>query len=70
MNRLRRVTSAIRQDGANRNGIITNSAGRRAAIVAQAQTMRPKIVGEALKQITTDADVAEAMFEIWKLKIS
>ncbi len=65
VNRLRQVTSAIRQDGANRVSIITNSAERRAAIeFAQAQAMRPKIVGEALKQITTDADVAEAMFEI------
>ncbi len=65
VNRLRQVTSAIRQDGANRVSIITNSAERRAAIeFAQAQAMRPKIVGEALKQITTDAEVAEAMFEI------
>lgn len=65
VNQLRQVTSAIRQDGANRVSIITNSAERRAAIeFAQAQAMRPKIVGEALKQITTDAEVAEAMFEI------
>jgi regulator of protease activity HflC (stomatin/prohibitin superfamily) len=65
VNRLRQVTSAIRQDGANRVSIITNSAERRAAIeFAQAQAMRPKIVGEALKQITGDAEVAEAMFEI------
>lgn len=65
VNRLRQVTSAIRQDGANRVSIITNSAERRAAIeFAQAQAMRPKIVGEALKQITTDPEVAQAMFEI------
>ena len=65
VNRLRQVTSAIRQDGANRVSIITNSAERRAAIeFAQALAMRPKIVGEALKQITTDPEVAQAMFEI------
>jgi hypothetical protein len=32
VNRLRQVTSAIRQDGANRVSIITNSAERRAAV--------------------------------------
>jgi len=65
VNRLRQVTSAIRQDGANRVSIITNSAERRAAIeFAKAQAMRPKIVGEALKQITTDPDVAQVMFDI------
>ncbi|MCA9872884.1 MAG: SPFH/Band 7/PHB domain protein [Ardenticatenaceae bacterium] len=65
VNRLRQVTSAIRQDGANRVSIITNSAERRAAIeFAKAQAMRPKIVGEALNQITKDPEVAEAMFEI------
>jgi len=64
-NRLRQVTSAIRQDGANRVSIITNSAERRAAIeFAKAQAMRPKIVGEALNQITKDPEVANAMFEI------
>ncbi|MBK8986073.1 MAG: SPFH/Band 7/PHB domain protein [Chloroflexi bacterium] len=69
VNRLRQVTSAIRQDGANRVSIITNSAERRAAIeFAQAQAMRPKIVGEALKQITTDPDVAEAMFDILEIE--
>jgi len=65
VNRLRQVTSAIRQDGANRVSIITNSAERRAAIeFAKAQAMRPKIVGEALNQITTDPAVAQAMFDI------
>jgi len=65
VNRLRQVTSAIRQDGANRVSIITNSAERRAAIeFAKAQAMRPKIVGEALNQITKDPEVANAMFEI------
>lgn len=65
VNRLRQVTSAIRQDGANRVSIITNSAERRAAIeFAKAQAVRPQIVGEALNKISADADVARVMFEI------
>lgn len=65
VNRLRQVTSAIRQDGANRVSIITNSAERRAAIeFAKAQAMRPQIVGEALNKISEDPEVANAMFEI------
>jgi regulator of protease activity HflC (stomatin/prohibitin superfamily) len=65
VNRLRQVTSAIRQDGANRVSIITNTAERRAAVeFAKANAMRPKIVGEALNQIGQDSEVAEAMFEV------
>ncbi|MEZ4643857.1 MAG: SPFH domain-containing protein [Chloroflexota bacterium] len=65
VNRLRQVTSAIRQDGANRVSIITNSAERRAAVeFARAQGMRPQIVGAALQKIGEDPDVAKAMFEI------
>lgn len=65
VNRLRQVTSAIRQDGANRVSIITNSAERRAAVeFARAQGMRPQIVGAALQKIGEDQDVSNAMFEI------
>lgn len=65
VNRLRQVTSAILQDGANRVSIITNSAERRAAVeFARAQAMRPQIVGAALQQIGEDPEVAEAMFAI------
>lgn len=65
VNRLRQVTSAIRQDGANRVSIITSSAERKAAIeFAKANAMRPQIVGEALYKISADPDVARAMFEI------
>ena len=65
VNRLRQVTSAIRQDGANRVSIIKNTAERRAAIeFAKAQAMRPQIVGEALNKISEDPEVANAMFEI------
>lgn len=65
VNRLRQVTSAIRQDGANRVSIITNSAERRAAVeFARANAMRPQIVGAALQKIGQNPDVARAMFEI------
>ena len=65
VNRLRQVTSAIRQDGANRVSIITNSAERRAAVeFAKAQAMRPQIVGEALQKIGQNPEVAAAMFEV------
>ena len=65
VNRLRQVTSAIRQDGANRVSIITSSAEREAAVEnAIAEAMRPKIVGEALRDISADPTVAGAMFQI------
>lgn len=65
VNRLRQVTSAIRQDGANRVSVITSSAERRAAIeFARANAMRPKIVGEALHKINAEPEVAKAMFEV------
>jgi regulator of protease activity HflC (stomatin/prohibitin superfamily) len=65
VNRLRQVTSAIKQDGANQVSIITSTAERRAAIeFAKAEAMRPRIVGEALNSIAADPDVANALFEI------
>jgi regulator of protease activity HflC (stomatin/prohibitin superfamily) len=65
VNRLRQVTSAILQDGANRVSIITSSAERRAAVeFARAQAMRPQIVGAALQQIGEDPEVASALFDI------
>jgi len=65
VNRLRQVTSAIRQDGVNRVSIITNSAQRKAAVeFARAQGMRPQIVGAALQKIGEDPEVSQAMFEI------
>ena len=65
VNRLRQVTSAIRQDGANQVSIITSTAERQAAVeFAKAAAIRPQIVGEALQQISEDNQVAEAMFEI------
>ncbi len=65
VNRLRQVTSAIKQDGANQVNIITSTAERQAAIeFAKAGAIRPRIVGQALRTITEDPIVANAVFEI------
>jgi regulator of protease activity HflC (stomatin/prohibitin superfamily) len=64
-NRLRQVTSAIKQDGANQVGIITSTADRQAAVeFAKAAAMRPRIVGGALQRIGEDREVLAAMFDI------
>lgn len=69
VNRLRQVTSAILQDGANRVSVITSTAERQAAVeFAKAEAMRPKIVGQALKEITANPAVADAMFEVLELE--
>ncbi|MCE0483384.1 MAG: hypothetical protein LV479_03995 [Methylacidiphilales bacterium] len=65
VNRLRQVTSAIRQDGTNQVNLITSTADRQAAVeFAKAAAMRPYIVGGALNTIAQDREVAEVMFEI------
>ncbi|MEZ4714247.1 MAG: SPFH domain-containing protein [Caldilineaceae bacterium] len=65
VNRLRQVTAAIRQDGANQVNVIASTAEREAAIeFGKANAMRPKIVGDALKEICADAELADALFEI------
>ncbi|MFN2137823.1 MAG: SPFH domain-containing protein [Candidatus Promineifilaceae bacterium] len=69
VNRLRQVTSAIRQDGANRVSLITSAAERKAAVeFARAEAMRPKIVGEALQKITADPEVADALFQVLEME--
>jgi regulator of protease activity HflC (stomatin/prohibitin superfamily) len=65
VNRLRQVTSAIRQDGANQVSIIRSTAERKAAVeFAKAGAMRPRIVGAALQEIAREPDIARAMFEV------
>jgi regulator of protease activity HflC (stomatin/prohibitin superfamily) len=65
VNRLRQVTAAIRQDGANQVSIIKNAAERKAADeFGKAAAVRPAIVGEALTEICRDADVAKTMFDL------
>ena len=65
VNRLRQVTSAISQDGTNQVNIIASTAEQRAAIeFAKAAAMRPQIVGEALKKISQDAQISQALFKV------
>ncbi len=69
VNRLRQVTSAIKQDGANQVSIITSTAERQAAIeFAKAAAMRPQIVGEALQLISQDREIIDSMFEILEMQ--
>lgn len=63
VNRLRQVTSAIKQDGVNQVSIITSTADRKAAVeFAKASAIRPEIVGEVLQRIAQDQQVYEALF--------
>jgi regulator of protease activity HflC (stomatin/prohibitin superfamily) len=65
VNRLRQVTSAIRQDGANQVNIIASTAEREAAVeFAKAAGMRPQIVGQALNSIWKDPEIGNTLFEI------
>ena len=65
VNRLRQVTSAIKQDGANQVSIITSTAERQAAIeFAKAAALRPQIVGAALEKISQDPEIARCIFDI------
>lgn len=68
-NRLRQVTSAIKQDGANQVSVITSTAERTAAVeFARAAAIRPEIVGAALRDIGKDPEIAAAMFEILEVQ--
>jgi hypothetical protein len=65
VNRLRQVTSSIKQDGANQVSIITNTAERQAAFeFAKAAATRPRIVGAGLQQIARDPEIFRALFDI------
>lgn len=65
VNRLRQVTSAIKQDGANQVSIIGSTAEREAAIeFARAAAIHPQIVGSALEKISADPEISESVFQI------
>src|SRR5262249_47320862 len=65
VNRLRQVTAAIKQDGANRVSVIASTAERQASIeFAKAAAIRPSIVGAALQEIAKDPDVFRALFDV------
>lgn len=69
VNRLRQVTSAIRQDGANQVSVITSTAEREAAVeFAKAAAIRPQIVGMALNEIGQDPEIESAMFEVLEIQ--
>lgn len=69
VNRLRQVTSAIKQDGTNRVNIIASTAEREAAFeFAKAAAIRPEYVGNVLDQISRDPEVKEAMFKILEIE--
>jgi hypothetical protein len=69
VNRLRQVTAAIKQAGANQVSIITSTAERQAAIeFAKAAAMRPLIVGKASQEISKDKQVAEALFNVLEVQ--
>jgi regulator of protease activity HflC (stomatin/prohibitin superfamily) len=65
VNRLRQVTSAIKQDGANQVSIIASTAEKQAATeFAKAAAIHPQIVGKALEQISEDPEISDAVFQI------
>jgi regulator of protease activity HflC (stomatin/prohibitin superfamily) len=65
VNRLRQVTSAIRQQGANQVAVIKSSAERTAAVeFAHAAAVRPYVVGKAIQEISQEPEILNAVFEI------
>jgi regulator of protease activity HflC (stomatin/prohibitin superfamily) len=65
VNRLRQVTAAIQQDGANRVNVIRSTAERSAAVeFAKAAATRPHIVGTALARVAKDPEISSALFEL------
>jgi hypothetical protein len=65
VNRLRQVTSAIRQAGSNQVSVITSSAEREAAIeFAKAAAIRPATLGQAFQEIAREPEVATALFDV------
>jgi regulator of protease activity HflC (stomatin/prohibitin superfamily) len=65
VNRLRQVTSAIRQAGANQVSVITSSAEREAAIeLAKAAVIRPATLRQVFQEVASVPEVGEALFQI------
>ncbi len=69
VNRLRQVTSAIRQAGANQVALIRSAAEKQAASeFARAAAMRPYLVGQALQDISRDPEILDAVFQILEVQ--
>lgn len=65
VNRLRQVTSAIKQDGLNQVNVIKSKAESEASIeFAKAASIRPKIVSATIRKISQDPEVLSTMFDI------
>jgi regulator of protease activity HflC (stomatin/prohibitin superfamily) len=65
VNRLRQVTSAIRQAGANQVDLIRSAAEKEAAVeFSRAEAVRPRLVGQALASISRDREVLKALMDI------
>ncbi len=69
VNRLRQVTSAIRQAGTNQVDVVRSAAEKEAAVeFARADAVRPRLVGQALSQIARDAEVLQGLMEILEVQ--
>jgi regulator of protease activity HflC (stomatin/prohibitin superfamily) len=69
VNRLRQVTSAIKQAGANQVSVITSSAEREAAFeFARAAAIRPATMRQAFDEISREPAVCGALFEILEIQ--
>ncbi len=69
VNRLRQVTSAIRQQGANQVAVIKSGAERTAAAeFAHASAVRPYLVGTAIQEIASDKEILNTVFEILEIE--
>jgi regulator of protease activity HflC (stomatin/prohibitin superfamily) len=65
VNRLRQVTSAIRQAGANQVSVITSSAEREAAVeLAKAAVIRPMTLRKVFQEVASVPAVGEGLFQI------
>lgn len=64
--RLVQVTSAMKQDGENRVGLIrSETANKVSQKMAEAKATRPDVVGRALNQIASeDADILQAVMDV------
>ncbi|MBL8227579.1 MAG: SPFH/Band 7/PHB domain protein [Bryobacterales bacterium] len=69
VNRLRQVTSAIKQAGANQVSVITSSAEREAAVeFARAAAVRPATLGRTFAELSRYPAVAAALFELLEMQ--
>jgi hypothetical protein len=68
--RLVQVTSAMKQDGENRVGLIkSETANKVSQKMAEASSMRPEVVGKTLNEISQrDPGILEAMMEVMEVE--